>query len=262
VFIHHQGLVVCSVALHDTKDTDLFLWFLITKLLRLAAGVKAFDGMQQFILHAYLLLCTGDMPAVAMIMQMFGHTAMLSCRMCSIVGVLNPANPCATTHYPALNRHQHPGCPLPAKYDPQSFPTQTHDGFLAQAQEIKVAAGSGEWKQLSKAYGIKGLPVLSLLPSISFPASFPFGLMHLFIENVIPNLVNIWSHALNPSLPDDNNFIIAPGVWKAIAEAGATSGKTIPLSFGSPVPNILTEHSLFTAETWMFWTIFLAPTLL
>jgi hypothetical protein len=100
--------------------------------------------MQQFILYAYLILCTGDMPAVAMIMRMLGHNTMLSCRMCSIVGVRNPENPCATTHYPALDRHCHPTKPIPTNYNPWSLPTRTHDEFLAQAQEIQMAACRAE----------------------------------------------------------------------------------------------------------------------
>jgi hypothetical protein len=254
--------VGCIPGPNKPKDMDSFLWFFISELLRLAAGVKAFDGKNQFILHAYLILCTGDMPAVAMIMRMLGHNAISSCWMCTILGVRNPANPRATTHYPALDRRRHPTKPNPTAYDAKNLPMQAHNTFLAQAHEIQLTAGVGERNHLSTAYGIKGVPALSFLPSVSFPTSFPFGLMHLFFENIIPDLVDMWSHKFNPSLPKDDDFIIALRTWKAIGEAGAMSGTTIPSLFGSRVPNIITERHMFTAETWMFWTIFLAPTLL
>jgi hypothetical protein len=82
--------VGCIPGPNKPRDIDLFLWILVMELLRLAAGVKAFDGSgsgQQFILHTYLILCTGDMPAVAMLMRMLGHNAILACRMCNICGV-------------------------------------------------------------------------------------------------------------------------------------------------------------------------------
>jgi hypothetical protein len=143
----------------------------------------------------------------------------------------------------------------------RAFQPALMTSFLLK-HEIQMAASPGERNRLSKVSGIKGLSALSHLPSISFPASFPFGLMHLFFENIIPNLVEIWSHTFDSSLPNDDDFIIAPGVWKDIAEAGASSSKTIPSSFGSAVPNLVTERHMFTAKTWMFWTMFLAPTLL
>jgi hypothetical protein len=71
-----------------------------------------------------------------------------------------------------------------------------------------------------------------------------------------------WTHQYDPNLPDDDDFIISPALWKVIAEAGAASGKTIPSCFGARVPNILTEQHLFTAEKWSFWALYLAPTLL
>jgi hypothetical protein len=110
--------------------------------------------------------------------------------------------------------------------------------------------------------GIKGVSILSSLTSLSFLASFPLGFMHLMFENVIPGLVDLWSHGFDPNLPDDDDFIIAPGAWKAIGEAGSASGDTIPSCFGARIPNIVTERSHFTAEKWLFWAIYLAPTLL
>jgi hypothetical protein len=261
----HIICVGCIPGPNKPKNIDSFLWFLVMELLRLAHGVKANDGAcggRQFILQAYLILCTGDMPAVAMLMCMLGHNSVHSCRMCSIRGIRNPDRPRATTHYPALNRQRHPSKPTPAAYDAAHLPLRTHDNFLNQAQQVQLAAGPGERKQLAQDSGIKGVSVLSFLSSMSFPASFPFGFMHLMFENVVPGLVELWCHQLDPHLPDDDDFIIAPQVWKAVAEAGAASGKTIPSCFGAKVPNILTERHMFTAEKWLFWALYLAPTLL
>ena len=48
-------------------------------------------------------------------------------------------------------------------------------------------------KKLGKKYGIKGVPILSCISSITFPSSFPFDFMHLIWENLIPNLIEFWT---------------------------------------------------------------------
>jgi hypothetical protein len=149
----HVICVGCIPGPNKPKDMDSFLWFLVMEFLCLAYGVKANDGTQggrQFILRAYLILCTGDMPAIAMLMRMLGHNGILSCRMCSIRGVRNPDRPRATTHYPALHRRRHPSKPQPTIYDGANLPLRTHHEFLEQAKEVQLAAGPGERKRLSQ----------------------------------------------------------------------------------------------------------------
>lgn len=85
--------------------------------------------------------------------------------------------------------------------------------------------------------------------------------MHLVFENLIPNLTLLWTGKFKDFPPDDD-FVLAPTVWDAIAEAGASSRRTIPSTFGAPIPNLDSERSHMTAETWSFWSTHLAPVLL
>jgi hypothetical protein len=166
------------------KDIDSFLWFLIMELLRLAVGVRAFDGQSQFMLHAYIILGTGDMPAVAMLMHMLGHTGISGCRMCSIRGISDPTKPRSTAHYPALDRSKFPGRPEPSKYDAKKLPLRNHAELMGQARRTQLATGVAERKRLATEFGIKDIPALSFLSSLEFPTSFPLGFMHLLFENV------------------------------------------------------------------------------
>lgn len=138
---------------HKPKDIDSFLWFLITELLRLAAGVQAYDRMKQFILRAYLVLSTGDMPAVAMLMHMLGPTSISGCRMCSIHGISNPAKAKSTAHYPALNLSKFRR-PRINSYHANNLPLRTHAEFLEQAQQAKSALTKSERAQLATKFGI------------------------------------------------------------------------------------------------------------
>jgi hypothetical protein len=178
------------------KDSDSFLWPAVQELLKLAAGVRAFDVLsgQLFALRAYLILVFGDIPAVSMFMQMKGHNGISPCRMCKIIGLRVPNATRNTAHYVPLNRSRHPQVAANATaiqvYDGENLPLRTHSEMIAQGRRVEAATTQAEGDRLVKEYGIKGVPILSHLGSLSFPHSFPYDFMHLIWENLIKNLSN------------------------------------------------------------------------
>ena len=48
-------------------------------------------------------------------------------------------------------------------------------------------------KALAKEYGVKGVSILFNLSSLTFPTCFPYDFMHLIWENVIKNLILLWT---------------------------------------------------------------------
>jgi hypothetical protein len=56
--------------------------------------------------------------------------------------------------------------------------------------------------------------------------------------------------------------VLALTVWEAIGEATANAGKTIPVAFGSRVPNIAAEKVQMITETHSIWMLYITPTLL
>ena len=75
-------------------DLDSSLWPLVQELLQLKIGVSVFDAIMKtvFLLHAFLIVVFGDIPAVLMIMCMKGHNAISPCCMCTIKGVCIPSS--------------------------------------------------------------------------------------------------------------------------------------------------------------------------
>ena len=244
-------------------DMDSFLWPLIQELVQLEIGVSAFDVLSEthFRLHAYLILVFGDIPAISMVMRMKGHNALLPCRVCEIIGVRIPSSR-ATTHYVPLSRVNFPDTDSPREYNPDELPLRSHAIFMQQAEEVQSANIDAESTRLAKKYGIKGIPLLSCLSSISFPLSFPYDFMHLIWSNLLPNLTLLWCGSFKDIDHSDHDYVLLPTVWEAIGEATAAAGKTIPAAFGSRVPNISSSRSEMIAETYAIWTLFLAPVLL
>jgi len=265
VQFHSNTIIGLGTIPGKPVDTDSFLWLAFEEFVRLQMGVKAFDSLagELFLLQAYLILVFGDIPAMSMVMRMNGHNRFSPCRACKILGVHIPG---AKTYYVPLDRSQHPEVrqdrTAVAAYDPAELPLRTEKEMLHQAKEVRDTPNITTATQLSKKYGIKGVPLLSYLKSLSSPLSFPYNFMHLIWENLIPNLILHWTGEFKGLDEGTGEYEIAPKVWQAIGTAGATAGSTIPSAFGTQTPNIATNKYAFSAEMWSFWTLYLGPILL
>ena len=237
------------------SDLDSFLYPLVQELLQLEIGVKAFDALTKtlFTLHAYLIVVLGDIPAVSLLMRMKGHNGFSPCRMCKITGVRkDPKSP----YYIPLNRNSS------ASYDPANLPMRTREGFNNEAKEVQFAINTTTEEDLAKKFGIKGIPLLSSLSALSFPASFPYDFMHLVWENLIPNLISFWTGGFKDLSHSGKGYLLEDKVWKEICSTSALAGNTIPSSFGCRVPNMSTQRWQLTSESRAMWTLFIAPIVL
>lgn len=247
-------------------DFDSFLWPLVQELLQLEIGVHAYDALTNsfFPLRAYLIVVFGDIPAISMVTRMKGHNGYRPCRMCNITGVGIPDSR-QTTLYVPLDRSQHPRAQnadeIPT-YDPANLPLRTDSEFRAQANEVDTAENDTSAERLSREYGIKGLPVLAALSSISFPDSFPYDFMHLIWENVVKNLMLLWTNAYKGLDAGIEDYHLHPTVWDAIGAASTQCGGTIPSVFGPRTPNVASDKVSWTADSRSMWFLYVGPVLL
>ncbi|KAJ7131920.1 hypothetical protein C8R46DRAFT_924112 [Mycena filopes] len=86
--------------------------------------------------------------------------------------------------------------------------------------------------------------------------------MHLIYENVIKNLVLLWTGAYKGLDTGTGDYQLQPTVWEAIGAATAAGGSTIPTAFGARPPDIAKDRTACTADTWSFWLLYLGPVLL
>ncbi|KDQ13616.1 hypothetical protein BOTBODRAFT_79564, partial [Botryobasidium botryosum FD-172 SS1] len=193
------------------------------------------------------------------LMNMKGHNGKCPCRACNIIGVQISAKGNKNhTYYVPLSRD-----PPHMPYDATNLPLRTHAQFLADVHRVENAPTTAEADYLAKECGIKGTPILSALSSLEFPTSFPIDFMHLIWENIVKNLILLWTKKF-PVLAHEKSqlYHIEKSIWDAIGEATAAAGSTIPLAFSSRVPNIAKNHGDFSAEAYSIWTLFLSPILL
>lgn len=86
--------------------------------------------------------------------------------------------------------------------------------------------------------------------------------MHLVFENLIPNLIRHYTGDFKGLGAGVESYELPKSTWEAIGDAAVRSGDTIPSDFGARMPNIYTERSSMTAETWSTWIMYLGPILL
>ena len=144
-------------------------------------------------------------------MCMKGHNTVVPCRMCEIRGIRKPST---ITHYVLLDCSFFPGSQ--DSYDPSALPLRNYASFLEQAEMVQSASTAKDFDRLSTQFGIKGLPLLSALSSLSFPTSFPYNFMHLIWANLIPNLILLWTGKFKDLDHDRQDYVVMPTGWSAI----------------------------------------------
>jgi hypothetical protein len=165
-----------------------------------------------------------------------------------------------------LDRSSHPSIQGDADavqvYDAGNLPLRTHSEIVSQGREVETAETTAEAERLAKRYGVKGVSVLAHLGSLSFPESFPYDFMHLIWENLIKNLILLWTGEFKKLDSGAEEYQLEKAIWEAIGRKTASASDTIPSAYGSRVPNIAKDRPNVSAEMWSFWTLYLGPVLL
>ena len=86
-----------------------------------------------FLLHPYLIVVFGNIPAVSMIMCMKGHNGHSPCCMCEIQGICIPSSPMTMYYAPLHHKNFHDS---QHQYNATVLPPQNHTFFMEQAWEI------------------------------------------------------------------------------------------------------------------------------
>jgi hypothetical protein len=181
-----------------------------------------------------------------------------------ICGICAPGMTIGTLYVP-LDRTEHPDAQKDeavARYDPSNLPMRTHTDFMAQARQVQFAERQNISAALATRFGIKGIPLLSHLPSLFFPRSLPYDFMHLVWENAQNNLLDLWTGKFKGLDTGTGNYQLSSDGLKTIGKLGKAAGSSIPYAFGDRPPNIASTSVSWKAETCSFWTTFVAPVLL
>ncbi|KAF7292263.1 hypothetical protein MKEN_01478100 [Mycena kentingensis (nom. inval.)] len=148
---------------------------------------------------------------------------------------------------------------LEEAWNPENIPARTEKSFRAAEDRLNAAAGNdAKLAQLKRDYGVKGPPALGRVGSLSRPVSYPWDIMHLFFENIIPGLVKLWTGGKRFPVGDES-YVLSPETVNEIWDETSAAFHHIPSSF---VRSLAGAPEKFTAEATAFWFIYLMPALL
>jgi len=248
------------------KDVESFTAPLDNDLALLAHGVPTYDPLDNchFPLRAYALFKLGDIIAIEKLLGIKGHNGFCPCRSCTLKGIRNVTGHGKVYYIPLTLPHGTSRAVMTTlgPRDPFHLPKRTHNSFLDVLQMMEVAETRKECEAIAKEHGIRQAPAIGRVQSIDYAKCAPWEWMHLVLENVIPNLVNLWTGKFKGLDMGSENYEIAPEIWEEIGRETAEATRNIPSAFVRVLGNIAEDRSQFTAESWCFWFIYLAPILL
>lgn len=174
----------------NPKDMDSFLAPLVKEFMALEEGIEGvWNGWRKtaFTLRAYICIVSGDMPARATLQGFKGNRALRHCPYCYQPGVWNK-----TVYCPSRLPSDVPSgakVPLASSFkSPENLHMRNHEETMKIGRVISMTKS----EDTRKKYGINGIPMLAHLASIDLIRSFPPDSMHLFFENVIPDMAAHW----------------------------------------------------------------------
>ncbi|CAN6675179.1 hypothetical protein TRVA0_105S00122 [Trichomonascus vanleenenianus] len=169
---------------------DTFLLPLIDDIAEMGIGIKVYDASTQNMVtvKVHLTQVTGDIPAVAHLMQMKGHLAKYPCRTCKserLSGMLYDDKSDSDRKY---------GGVLPNQETSQDI--RGHDEFLDILKEHErlyndekiTQSGLAEYQ---KSHGIRGSSIFFRLGSIEMPWSFVPDAMHMIHVNIAKSMLGL-----------------------------------------------------------------------
>ena len=201
-----------------------------------------------FILRAFVCAVKGDMLGSAKLSGMAGHSANYGDRLSLVKGACTSKSGSKAQYYPISP-------PQKDKYNKErddvnlnSLPLRVQSQYWDTIQRLDSAATIDEKNMIMKSTGIACLTICAASPAFLHPSFFPLDPFHLFYENC---MVHIWDLWVKHSAIDEQ-IHMEKEMAKELGVEIEKAMCTLPPSFSSPIRNPDTKHgSQYKVFEWM-----------
>lgn len=247
---------------HQPKDLASFLAPFDDECADLAHGIPCYDCSlrDSFNLHAYQITEEGDIIAIEKFLGLKGHSSLCPCRSCKMRGCRMATGSNKVYYIPLAQPVNNEG--RIDSWDPATLPLRIHKEFEAAMQQIEAATTKKYQRELEQYHGIKQRPALRRVNALDYARSCPWEWLHLFAENLVPNMLDIWTGRFKGQDEGSGEYLIDAESWSQIGQETEEAVKDIPSSFVRALGNIAMDRAGYTAESYAFWFMYLAPHLL
>ncbi|KIM35111.1 hypothetical protein M413DRAFT_79735 [Hebeloma cylindrosporum] len=136
----------------------------------------------------------------------------------------------------------------PAKYDLANIPMRSQASYWATIEKIGAARTKKEKSEITKATGVSRLPLCAASVAFMHPTFFPLDPFHLFYENIMAFIWDIWTVL---SKPGDIVHLSSDKAQK-LGKAIPLAMSTLPPAFCGPIRDpYLKRQSQYKVYEWM-----------
>ncbi|KAH9948377.1 hypothetical protein B0H21DRAFT_805853 [Amylocystis lapponica] len=143
----------------------------------------------------------------------------------------------------------------PPVYDLNALPLRTEQNFWDTIQQLSDAVTKAARIRITKETGISRMPLAAASPAFLHPSFFPLDPFHLFFENIVAFLWDLWTTLSSPN----ESFHLRKDVMEIFGKLVVAAMATLPPSFCGLVRDPhLKRQSQYKIYEWMallYWYI-------
>ena len=253
---YHSGNIIINFAIPGPNapgDIESFLRPMFEELASGSEGIWIWDAIDSawFFIHVYLVIMLGDMLGSAKVNGMSGHTAFHGDRFSMIQGARTSLKPGAKFQYYPLNSPDNAAGqynPRRPVYTADAIETREQEAYWGILKKLANAKTKAELARISKETGVARIPLAASSPAFIHPSFFPLDPFHLFYENCMLWLWDIWS----TDAKSGESVWVSPMKLEKLGRHISSAMRTLPPSFCGAIRDpYLKRQSQYKAFEWM-----------
>jgi hypothetical protein len=235
-------------------NIESFIYPLFEEMAQASVGMWTWDAVDSsyFVLRAYLCGVKGDMLGSAKLSGMAGHSALYGDHF-SLVQGAHPAkgSGAKAQYYPISPPQREKFNPNRDIVDLDNLPLRGQRHYWKTIERLEAAATKRELQRIVKKTGISRLTMSAASPAFLHPSFFPLDPFHLFYENCMVHIWDLW--VTNSS--DEEQIHMPAEMASQLGEEIERAMTTLPPTFCAPIRNHIksTTASTRCMNGWLYF---------
>ena len=216
-------------------NIESFIYPLFEEMAQASVGMWTWDAVDSsyFILKAFVCGVKGDMLGSAKLSGMAGHSALYGDRFSLIPGARSAKAGGKPQYYPISPPEKKTYNIDRPTVNMRSLPLRAQNHYWETIKRLDSASTQKEYKRIVQDTGISRLTICAASPAFSHPSFFPLDPFHLFYENCMVHIWDLWvTHS-----SDDEEIHMDAEIASELGEEIEKAVATLPPSFSGPIRN-------------------------
>lgn len=233
-------------------NIESFAYPLFEEMAKASEGIWTWDAIDSsyFVLRAYIVMILGDMLGSAKLSGMAGHLAIYGDRFSMVKAARSNTAKGSKFLYYKMDATEPTNQYNPGRivYELANIPYRTETEYWKIIAELNQAPTKGRRAAIVTQTGVSRMPLCAAGRAFLHPTYFPIDPFHLFYENCMTFIWDLWTLNSKP----DEIFHIKPDMAATLGQLIANATTTLPPSFCGPIRDPhLKRNSQYKIYEWM-----------